>query len=237
MQIIQVCLNGNRARKEHPALPLTPARPASAAFRAARAGATSAHFHPRDVAGQPTLLPAAVGAALRAVKAACPELPLGISTTQQLEPEIATRLQHIAAWTIKPEFASVNFWEPGALELTAALLSAGIGIEAGLSGPADARNLLESGLAPRCTRLLIEIADVPDEAALLLAEATLRLLETRAAHVPRLLHGEGESAWPLLRAAFARDLQARIGLEDTLSLPDGSPAKDNAALVRAALAP
>jgi uncharacterized protein (DUF849 family) len=38
----------------------------------------------------------------------------------------------------------------------------------------------------------------------------------------------------MLRLAGARGLDARIGLEDTLTLPDGQPAVDNAALVRAA---
>ncbi|HKV17855.1 MAG TPA: 3-keto-5-aminohexanoate cleavage protein, partial [Mycobacterium sp.] len=37
-----------------------------------------------------------------------------------------------------------------------------------------------------------------------------------------------------LEHAGARGVQARIGLKDTLLLPDGSTASDNAALVRAA---
>jgi hypothetical protein len=51
-----------------------------------------------------------------------------------------------------------------------------------------------------------------------------------------LLHGEEELTWPMLRLAGERGLDARIGLEDTLKLPDGQPAVDNAALVRAAVA-
>jgi uncharacterized protein (DUF849 family) len=54
--------------------------------------------------------------------------------------------------------------------------------------------------------------------------------------VPILLHGEGTAAWPVLREAGRRGLDTRIGLEDTLVLPDGSPAPDNAALVTTALA-
>jgi uncharacterized protein (DUF849 family) len=49
-----------------------------------------------------------------------------------------------------------------------------------------------------------------------------------------LLHGEGTSCWPALRHAARRGLATRIGLEDVLELPDGTPAPDNAALVRAA---
>ena len=52
---------------------------------------------------------------------------------------------------------------------------------------------------------------------------------------PVLLHGLDESCWPLLQHAGRRGVQARIGLEDTVTLPDGSTAKDNAALVSAAV--
>ena len=49
-----------------------------------------------------------------------------------------------------------------------------------------------------------------------------------------LLHGEGAGCWPLVELAARRGLATRIGLEDTLVLPDGSPAPGNAALVGAA---
>jgi uncharacterized protein (DUF849 family) len=52
---------------------------------------------------------------------------------------------------------------------------------------------------------------------------------------PVLLHGLDDSCWPLLRHAGRRGLQTRIGLEDTLLLPDGSTAPGNAELVRAAI--
>ena len=52
---------------------------------------------------------------------------------------------------------------------------------------------------------------------------------------PVLLHGLDDSCWPLLRRAGRRGLQTRIGLEDTLLLPDGSTAPRNAELVRAAV--
>ena len=40
----------------------------------------------------------------------------------------------------------------------------------------------------------------------------------------------------MLRAAIAAGHAVRVGLEDVLTLPGGSPAQDNAALVAAALA-
>jgi uncharacterized protein (DUF849 family) len=55
------------------------------------------------------------------------------------------------------------------------------------------------------------------------------------AAMPVLLHGEGSTFWPVLRHARSLGLATRVGLEDVLVLPDGSPAQDNAALVVAAL--
>ncbi|MFJ6074892.1 3-keto-5-aminohexanoate cleavage protein [Streptomyces sp. NPDC093065] len=53
---------------------------------------------------------------------------------------------------------------------------------------------------------------------------------------PVLLHGEDGGAWPVLRLAGRLGLATRIGLEDTLFLPDGSRAASNAELVTAAVA-
>ena len=50
-----------------------------------------------------------------------------------------------------------------------------------------------------------------------------------------LLHGEDEGAWPVLRLAGRLGLATRVGLEDTLFLPEGQPALSNAQLVAEAL--
>jgi uncharacterized protein (DUF849 family) len=55
-------------------------------------------------------------------------------------------------------------------------------------------------------------------------------------HVPRLVHGSDGTAWALLERAMRGGHVSRVGLEDTLFLPTGEPAPDNAALVRAARA-
>jgi hypothetical protein len=63
------------------------------------------------------------------------------------------------------------------------------------------------------------------------------LARVRAANSPApvLLHGLDESCWPLLEHAGTCDVQTRIGMEDTLRLPDGSTAPGNAELVAAAV--
>jgi uncharacterized protein (DUF849 family) len=50
----------------------------------------------------------------------------------------------------------------------------------------------------------------------------------------RLLHGSGDSAWEFVFLAARQGYDARIGFEDTLTLPDGRPADSNADLVAAA---
>jgi uncharacterized protein (DUF849 family) len=51
---------------------------------------------------------------------------------------------------------------------------------------------------------------------------------------PRLQHGDGEATWILIEDAISRGIATRVGLEDTLLMPDGSPAGSNAELVRTA---
>ena len=46
---------------------------------------------------------------------------------------------------------------------------------------------------------------------------------------------EGPATWPVLRQAVSLGRDIRIGLEDSLLLPDGSQAPSNAALVTAAV--
>ncbi|GAA3134592.1 hypothetical protein GCM10010521_20530 [Streptomyces rameus] len=51
-----------------------------------------------------------------------------------------------------------------------------------------------------------------------------------------LLHGQEGGTWPVLRLAGRLGLATRIGLEDTLLLPDNRRARSNARLVAEALA-
>ena len=71
-------------------------------------------------------------AALRAVRAACPGVPLSLTTSASIEPDPDKRKALIAAWTELPELVTVNMGEEGILELCELLIERGIGIEAGL---------------------------------------------------------------------------------------------------------
>ena len=233
--LIKACLNGSRAPGEHRVLPLTPTQLADAARDAVAAGAGALHIHPRRADGSQSFEADDVAAAVAAVRAACPGVPVGGTTAAWVEPDPARRLALVRSWTTRPDFVSVNFSEEGAEQLCAALLQVGIGIEAGLASADDALLLIANGLARRCVRLLIE----PDDqttvaAALATAQAIEALLDHADIRTPRLLHGFDVSAWPLLDHALRCGYDTRIGFEDTLALPDGSPARDNAQLVATA---
>jgi uncharacterized protein (DUF849 family) len=69
-----------------------------------------------------------------------------------------------------------------------------------------------------------------------MVDAIEDVLGDRLPQVPRLIHGTDGAVWALLERAMRSGHVSRIGLEDTLLLPNGEPAPDNAALVRAAKA-
>jgi uncharacterized protein (DUF849 family) len=68
-----------------------------------------------------------------------------------------------------------------------------------------------------------------------IADDLLSQVLAAGSRAPVLLHGMDESCWPLLEHAGVCGVQTRIGMEDTLRLPDGSTADENAALVSAAV--
>lgn len=233
---LKAAINGAAASGMHPALPVTPEEIAEAARSARAAGADAIHLHVRDASGAESLAGDDVAAVLTATRAACPETPIGVSTGAWVVPDPAARLRAIEDWRVQPDFASVNFHEARACEVAELLLSRGVGVEAGLWHLAAADLLVSSGLAPRCLRVLIEPMQADVESALANATAIAAALDRARVEAPRLLHGTGETAWPLLRAAAERGFATRIGLEDVFDLPDGAFAPDNAALVRAARA-
>lgn len=235
MPLIQACLNGSRARGEHPRLPLHPAELAEATARCAEAGAGALHIHPRAADGTQSLDPAMQEAAIAAIRARCPTLPLGVSTAAWIEPDPARRLALVRQWRTLPDYASVNLTEEGAIELCRELLARGIAVEAGVESPDDAERLHAAGIATACLRILIEPPEVIADAAIATACRIIAALDRHAIATPRLLHGTESATWPLLDLALELGYDTRIGLEDTLLLPDSRSAADNAVLVAEAV--
>src|SRR5262245_4686412 len=232
--LLQACLNGSRRTGEHPALPLDPGQVAAAAREAVAAGAAALHVHQRGADGTQTLAAESCARVLRAIRSACPGVPVGLTTGAWIEPDPERRLELVAGWEVVPDYASVNLLEDGSLPLVRLLLDRGIGVEAGLWTVADVEVLLASGLADRCLRLLLEAMEAEPAAALANMAAMERLLDEAGCRAPQLQHGEGAAAWPVLVRALEAGHDVRVGLEDVLELPDGRPAAANGELVAAA---
>lgn len=233
--LIEAALNGERRRNEHPAIPCAPEELGATAKGAVAAGAGALHFHVRGADGGESLAPRDVAAAVKAVRAALPATPFGVSTGAWIVRDVALRYKAVAAWTALPDFASVNFKEDGAIELAQLLLSRGVGIEAGLSTVHSAEIFVASKLASQCLRVLMEPMDQVLEKALWMTESIETVLDRSGVNLPRLLHGVNQTAWQMIDAAAKRGYDTRVGFEDILTMPNGAPAATNAELVAEAV--
>jgi uncharacterized protein (DUF849 family) len=232
--VLQAALNGDRSAGEHPSIPIAPEALAQDAAACVAAGAGAIHLHPRDSRGHETLDAAVVDAVVRYVRGAC-GVPVGVTTGAWIEDDVDERVAFIEGWS-EPDYSSVNLAEDGAERVMAALLSRGVGVEAGVATVEDADRLAASGVADRILRVLVEPVDAdPDDAASIVAQIHATL-DRHEIHAPRLQHGDGTATWVLISDAVRRGLDTRVGLEDTLVLPGGSRADGNPALIAAARA-
>jgi len=224
---VKACLNGGRTRAEHPAVPQSPPELAADAIAVRDAGAFAVHVHPRDRGGAQTMDARSCDAAVAAIRAAVPGLPVGLSTSEAIDPDPFARAAAVRAWRERPDFVSVNFSELGWAGIVRAAVHAGIAVEAGLATTADAQALARSPFAHQIVRALVEVEGGAEE-----ARAIAQLIP---AGIPQLWHGYGERTWEVLSAAEAARTDVRVGLEDVLVLPDGHVAANNAELVAAAV--
>jgi uncharacterized protein (DUF849 family) len=229
--LLQAALNGDR---DHPATPRRPEELAAEARAAVEAGAGALHLHPYDDDGRETFDAEPCAAAIRAVRAACPGIPISLSTSAEIEPDPDRRLALVAAWTELPELVTANQGEDGILDLCELLLERGIGIEAGLLSVQDAHAFVEAGIAGRCVRAMVEPLGEEPEAALAEAAAIEDLLAEAGVALEQVHHGDGLASWAVNRRGAERGHGIRTGLEDTPVLPDGRPASGNGELVAAA---
>ena len=198
------------------------------------AGAHSGHVHAFDDSGRETLEGAACGEVLRAIRMASPDTPISLTTSATIIADPAARLRAVERWNELPDLVTANQGEPGITELAELLLARGVGIEAGLLTPDDARAFVRSPLAGRCRRVLIEPLDLDPVVALHHAEAMEEIVTSAGITVEQVHHGYEGGCWAVTLRALERGHGIRTGLEDITLLPDGSPARDNADLVTAA---
>lgn len=240
--MLQVTPNGPWGKDVHPNMPVSLEELVRDLAKCFRAGATGVHLHVRDRSGVQTLEPVVVNATCRRVREVAgdvgAEVEIGLTTGEWIVPDLAERIAMIREWE-GVDCATVNVSENGFQDVMEAMLEVGVGIDVGLWAPVEMDHLLASGLLPHAQRVSIELD--PGEPYFLqgdpgqLAQQMNDLLDSAGSTCPRLTHGMNDWTWPLVHDAFRRGHDTRVGFEDSLLLPDGARADDNAALVEAAL--
>lgn len=228
--MIQVAVNGSRKEVQ---IPVTHENLCESAIGAVQNGASSIHIHIIDFDGKETLGAEYIDRQISMIRELSPEIPVGISTGEWIEPNVQLRLREIKFWNVIPDFVSVNYYEKGYKKILRALNEKGIGVEAGLKDLDDMTRFLEYD---RCfiKRILIEPETKDINKAINEAATLCTKLSDEKIKIPILVHGLGATTWPLFKFAIEHNYETRIGMEDTLRLPDGRIAKSNAELVRAA---
>jgi uncharacterized protein (DUF849 family) len=233
--MLQACLNGARGHDYNPAVPVTPEALARDAAACLAVGANEFHIHPRGADGLESFAADDIGAALKAVRAAVPGVPVGISTREGIMADPAARQRAFQGWEVLPDYVSVNLSEGDAPEVIRLMLQRGISIEAGLATVADAERYVALPEAGSCLRILIEIDVQESAAALREAHGIIAALNRAGSKLPRQLHGFDASKWVMHAEALRLGLDQRIGFEDGGFLPDGRAAQSNAELIAAAV--
>jgi uncharacterized protein (DUF849 family) len=233
--MIEAALNGSRMKSDHRKIPVTSEELVKSAIESMNAGAKEIHFHVRDGEGNESLDAHLVHEQVYAIKSALPDVHVGISTGQWIEPVLNKRVTLIKNWDYLPDFVSVNGNEDGSELIINELLKKAIRIEAGISDMQAARFFSDSNLLTHCFRILLE----PGEQELPVALDNLKMMEDFLSDTwsgkSIILHGLDRTCWDILDVAIKKGYDLRIGFEDTLWLRNGEIALSNLELVRDAV--
>ncbi|MEU5976563.1 3-keto-5-aminohexanoate cleavage protein [Streptomyces sp. NPDC047315] len=228
---LKAAVNGGRSQAEHPTVPVTAEEIAADTVAVLAAGADVVHFHVRTPDGGQTIRPDALAEVLNAIRAVAPDAVVGTTTGLWTCSGPEERYALVEAWDVLPDFASVAFSEQGAAQTAELVRARGMVLESAVWTMDDVPALLASPTLHDNVRILIEPVEEDPVEAVAAARAMAERVRAAGVRCPILYHGDGPTVWPLVRAAAEDGHQARIGFEDGTTLPDGSAAPDNAALV------
>ena len=244
--IITVALTGNvPTKKMNPNLPVTPAEIAADVSACADAGACLFHVHARDREQRPTLDLAVYKRIVAAIKQTAPDVIIQLSTGARAGTDPEAR---VAPVRLLPEMASFTTGSnnlpgvvyanpPAFIEYLAAVFrDTGVkpeieAFEAGMIS--NARFLNSKGLigAPLHFDFVLGAPGA--------MPAGVRSLVFLSESIPPgatwTVAGIGKAEIPMATAAIVMGGHVRVGLEDNLRMPDGSPAA-NARLVEKVVA-
>jgi len=240
--IITAALTGPIAMKvDNPALPTSPEEIAAEAKGAYEAGAAIVHLHLRDDEGRPTADLDVARRVVAAVREACPEVIIQLSTGAGLEVPYEERMKIAEA---RPAMATLNpctmtfgvgeFRNPPTQmrQLAARMMELGVKPELEIydTGHMDmGLVLLHEGLLAEPLQVSFVMGvrgGMPADAGLL-----AYLVRQLPADTNWQVIGVGKANLAMTSIGLAMGGNARTGLEDTLMLEKGRPAASNAELV------
>lgn len=240
--LISVAPNGaRRGKADHPALPIAPAELAREAETCRLAGASLLHLHVRDQAGGHSLAADDYLPAIAAVKATVGDgMIVQITTEACGVHDVAAQMACVRA--VRPEAASFalrEFFRPGHDRRALAdffywVAEAGIAPQFILYDPAEVGALLalvEESVLPFTRPNALFVLGRYGEGVASDPAAIHAFLAGWPEDVPWSVCAFGRSEARVAAAALALGGHVRVGFENNLEAPDGSPLPSNAAQV------
>ncbi|MDX1405284.1 MAG: 3-keto-5-aminohexanoate cleavage protein [Woeseiaceae bacterium] len=243
--IIMSAPNGaRRGKQDHPALPITPAELAECAEQIVEAGAAMIHLHVRDESGRHSLDPDRYRQAIAAIRERVGE-QLIIQVTTEACSIYTPQQQMSVVRQLRPEAVTLALKElcpDAAAEKSAAAFFTWLDDEDVMAqyilySDEDVvrfTDLRTRGVIPDAWPFVLLVLGRYSDSLTgdpSLIDGYVRGLEQDVAWMV-CCFGETESA--AVAEAARLHGHARVGFENNLLLPDGSPAPDNAALIRVA---
>jgi uncharacterized protein (DUF849 family) len=239
---VAVCVAPNGARRgkaDHARIPLTPAELAAEAEAIAHAGAHALHLHVRDADGKHSLDPRIYQQALDAIRARVGER-LVVQVTTESVGIYAPEQQMAVIRELVPPCASVAIrelirepaHEQAAAEFFAWAHKAGVGLQFIVYQSAEVERLVKlqaSGVVPIDKPHALFVLGRKD--GMSNPHDLLPFVSAWPADWPWTACAFGRTEPLCLAAAVALGGHVRVGFENNLLAPDGTPARDNAAAV------
>jgi uncharacterized protein (DUF849 family) len=230
--LIKIALNGARPKEQNKYLPHSLAEIEKEVKLLYEYGCKVFHIHCYDENGSESLKPNDVKKLVTLVKNISPEIQIGISSGDWIEPDFEKRKSYISGWDSIPDFISVNMIEDNAIEIANLLISKGVLIEAGLNEEKAAEIFVKSNLVNNCFRILIEPEPEEFDSAIKIINEIEKVLDSKNIQIPRLLHGFNAVSWDILREAKGRGYDSRVGMEDTIFLESSEMVKSNLEIIK-----
>lgn len=230
--LLKIALNGARPKSENEYMPQSLNEIEKEVRSFYLNGYKVFHIHCYDKTGKESLKPEDVNNLISRIKNISPEIQIGISTGDWIEPDLDKRMGYIKGWKVLPDFASVNMIESNSIDISKLLIERGVLVEAGLNDGEAAEIFVNSKLTGGVCRILIEPEEEKNfSAAIKTIDEIEAVLDSNGITIKRLLHGFNSASWDILREAKKRGYDGRMGMEDTIYLESGIKVSSNVELI------